>query len=55
MQLEILKTEGLDLEIGHWEYGIENLGMKIFNWKFGFWKILENFEKDFFFWLTEST
>ena len=33
--------------------GIENvelkiLEMKILNWKFGVWKILENFEKDFF-------
>ena len=51
---EILETEDLDLKIGHWECGIENLGMKILNWKFGVWKILENFEKYFFFlgWLS---
>ena len=36
--------------------GIENVelkifGMKILNWKFGVWKILENFEKEFFYFL----
>ena len=36
--LEILKTKGLDLKIGHWERGIFLiLGMKILNWKFGIW------------------
>ena len=49
--LDFLKTEDLSLKFGHWEYGIENLGMKILNWKFRVWKILENFEKDFFFWV----
>ena len=44
---EILETEDLDLKIGHWECGIENLGMKILNWKFGVWKKLENFEFKF--------
>ena len=51
--LDFLKNEDLSLEFGHWECGSENLGMKILNWKFGVWKILENFEIDFFFGLTE--
>ena len=44
----------MSLEFGHWECEIENLGMKNLSWKFGIWKILENFEKDFFFfgWLS---
>ena len=52
--LNFLKTEDLSLKFGHWECGIENLGLKILNWKFRVWKILENFEK-IFFGLTEST
>ena len=38
LQLEILKTEGLDLKIGQWD--CENfltLGMKILNWQFRIW------------------
>ena len=57
--LNFFKTEDLSLKFGHWECEIENLGMKILNWKFGFWKILENFEKELFiylfFGLIEST
>ena len=37
------------LKFVHWECGIENLGMRILNWKIGVWKILENFKNDFFF------
>ena len=29
LQLGNLETEDLNLKIGHWEYGIESLGMKI--------------------------
>ena len=37
--------------------GIENVRLKILEWKFGFWNILENFQQEFFFFfgLTKST
>ena len=31
--ISFLKIEGLDLKIGHWKCGIENLGMKIWGLK----------------------
>ena len=48
LQLEILKTEGLDLKIGHWECRIENLDFE---------RYLKTLKKIFFFFfgLTEST
>ena len=42
MQLEILKTEGLDLKIGHWECRIENLDFE---------RYLKTLKKIFFFWV----
>ena len=53
--MNFLNTEDLSLKFGNRECGIENLGMKTLNWKFGFWKILENFEIYIYIGLTGST